>query len=110
MKALNTIVKILAALAAVAGAIYIVATYGEQIVAWAKKALSSLPKCPRCQSEPVDAEDFQSEAAPVEEPAAQEAAPVESAEPEAAPIVDEPAPEVVVAAHEPVAEDADFAE
>lgn len=110
MKALNTIVKILAALAAVAGAIYIVATYGEQIVAWAKKALSSLPKCPRCQSEPVDAEAFQPEAAPVEEPAAQEAAPVESAEPEAAPIVDEPAPEVVVAAHEPVAEDADFAE
>lgn len=108
MKALNTIVKILAALAAVAGALYIVATYGEQIVAWAKKTLSSLPKCPRCHTEPAEA--FQPEAAPVEEAAAQEAAPEESTEPEAAPIVDEPAPEVVVAAHEPVAEDDDFAE
>ena len=29
MKALNTIVKILTALAAVAGAVYIIATYGE---------------------------------------------------------------------------------
>ena len=35
MKTLNTIVKILAALAAVAGAVYVVATYGEQITAWA---------------------------------------------------------------------------
>lgn len=46
MKALNTIVKVLTALAAVAGAVYIVATYGEQIVAWAKKMLNALPKCP----------------------------------------------------------------
>ena len=33
MKTLNTIVKILAALAAVAGAVYVVATYGEQDIA-----------------------------------------------------------------------------
>ena len=37
MKAFNTFLKILTAIAAVAGAIYIVATYGEQIVAWAKR-------------------------------------------------------------------------
>lgn len=110
MKALNTIIKILAALAAVAGAVYIVATYGEQIVAWAKKALSALPKCPCCHTDTVEAEAFQSADVPAQEPVAEEPAPVETAEPEVAPIVDEPAPEVVVAAHEPVAEDADFAE
>ena len=42
MKAMNTIIKILTALAAVAGVVYIVATYGEQIVAWCKKVMSSL--------------------------------------------------------------------
>ena len=52
MKALNTIVKILTALAAVAGAVYVVATYGEQIVAWAKKVLASFPKCPSCEEAP----------------------------------------------------------
>ena len=45
MKAMNTIIKILTALAAVAGVVYIVATYGEQIVAWCKKLLASLPCC-----------------------------------------------------------------
>ena len=35
MKTVNTIVKILAALATVAGAIYLIATYGDKIVAWA---------------------------------------------------------------------------
>ena len=47
MKAFNLIVKIVVALAAVAGAVYVIATYGEQIVAWAKKILASLP-CPNC--------------------------------------------------------------
>ena len=51
MKTVNTIVKILSALAAVAGAVYIIATYGEQITAWAKKALASLPKCPCCKED-----------------------------------------------------------
>ena len=46
---MKNIVKILTALAAVAGAIYIIATYGEQIVAWCKKVLNSLPKCPCCE-------------------------------------------------------------
>lgn len=106
MKALNTVVKILAALAAVAGAVYIVATYGEQIVAWAKRTLNALPKCPHCSGTPVDAEDF----SPVEqapETAADEA-PVEESVAEEIP--EEPAPEIVVADHEPVADDKDFAE
>ena len=36
MKTINAIVKVLSALAAVAGAVYIIATYGDKIVAWAK--------------------------------------------------------------------------
>ena len=108
MKALSTIVKILTALAAVAGAVYIIATYGEQIVAWAKKMLNALPKCPNCEEAEV-VEEFVEESAPVapaevpsEETAAEEV-PVEES-------VEEPAPEVVVAENEPVAEEADFAE
>lgn len=103
MKALNTIVKILTALATVAGAVYIIATYGEQIVAWAKKTLNSLPKCPSCE-EAEAVEEVEVEA----EPAAEEVAAEEPAAEEVA--VEEPAPEVVVAENEPVADEADFAE
>ena len=77
---MKNIVKILTALAAVAGAIYIVATYGEQIVAWAKKIWSKMPQCPSCE-----------EAEIVEEAV-------------------EEAPEVIVAENEPVAAEEDFAE
>ena len=56
MKAMNTIIKILTALATVAGVVYIVATYGEQIVAWCKKTLEKLPKCPKCEEAEDDAE------------------------------------------------------
>ena len=105
MKTVNTIVKILSALAAVAGAVYIIATYGEQITAWAKKTLASLPKCPCCK------EDAGEEEAP-EAPA--ESAPAEDEEPAAVEVpVEEPvapAEEPVAAPHEPVAEEADFAE
>lgn len=45
MKTAKFIAKIVVALAAVAGAVYVVATYGEQIVAWCKKVLASLPCC-----------------------------------------------------------------
>ncbi len=109
MKTLNTIVKILAALAAVAGAVYVVATYGEQITAWAKKVLASLPKCPACEEEPDEEAPAVEEAA--EEPAAVEV-PMEAPaaeEPAEAP-AQEPAPAEAPAPHEPVAEEADFAE
>lgn len=104
---MKNIAKILTALAAIAGAIYLVATYGEQIVAWAKKLWSAMPKCPNCEEAEV-VEEFVEDTAPeaaeesVEEPAAEEVPAPEVAE--------EPAPEVVVAEHEPVAEEADFAE
>lgn len=96
MKAFNTIIKILTALAAIAGAVYVIATYGEQIVAWAKKVLASLPKCPCCEEEA--AEEVVAEEAPAEEVAEEEAA-VEVT-------VEVPAEEVTEG--EPVAEEADF--
>ena len=48
MKIFTTVLKILAALAAVAGIIYVIATYGDKIVAWAKGLLN---KCPCCDCE-----------------------------------------------------------
>jgi len=101
MKAFETVVKILTALAAVAGAIFLLATYGEKIVAWAKKILASCP----CKAAPVE------EAAPETaetEPAAAEEAPAEESAPEEP--AEEPVPEVAAAPSEPVAEDVDFAE
>ena len=101
MKTANIIIKILTALAAIAGIVYIIATYGEQIVAWAKKVLNSLPKCPCCEEA---AEEVVEEA--TEEAAAEEAPAEEVAEE----IAEEPAPEVVVSENDPVAEEVDFAE
>ena len=100
MKVFSNILKILTALAAVAGAVYVIATYGEQIVAWAKKILASLP-CPNCEEAVPEAEESTdatpAEDAPAQEPAAEE-------------IPAEEVPEVVVEENEPVAEETDFAE
>lgn len=99
---MKNIVKILTALATIAGAVYIIATYGEQIVAWAKKVWGAMPQCPSCEEaeaaeETVEEAEVPEEAAPEEVPA--EEVPVEEA-----------APEVVVAENEPVAAEEDFAE
>lgn len=89
---MKTAIKILTALAAVAGAVYVIATYGDQIVAWAKKIMASLPKCPCCEKEEA-AEEVVEEVVPAEEAVAEE----------------EPAVEVTIeVAAEPVAEEADF--
>ena len=46
MKNFALIAKIVTAIAAVVGFAYIIATYGEQIIEWAKKLLNSCPcKC-----------------------------------------------------------------
>ena len=45
MKAFKVIAKIVVALAAIAGIVYVVATYGDRIVAWARKLLNSCPCC-----------------------------------------------------------------
>ena len=86
---MKTVLKILAALAAVAGVIYVIATFGDKIVAWAKSVLPTCPCCKdgECQCEACDC----AEEAPAEEVA--EEAPVE---------------EVIVEETEPVAEEADF--
>ena len=101
---MKNIVKILTALATIAGAVYIIATYGEQIVAWAKKLLAAMPKCPNCEEEAEVEVEIE-----VEAPAAEEEAVAEEPAAEEVP-VEEPAPEVVIPAGEPVAEEADFAE
>ena len=102
---MKTLIKVLTALATIAGAVYIVATYGEQIVAWAKKVWGMLPKCPCCEEaeivEAEEAEEAVEEEAATEEAAAEEI-PVEEAV--------EEAPEVIVAENEPVAAEEDFAE
>ena len=111
MKTVNTIVKIVTALAAIAGAVYLIATYGDKIVAWAKKLLDSCPcKCncdiedcadcdcqADCPCAEIDDEEVEVE---IEEVPAAEEAPVEEA----------PAEEVVIEEGEPVAEEEDFAE
>ena len=104
MKAMNTIIKLLTALATIAGIVYIVATYGEQIVAWCKKMLASMPKCPACEEEAEVEVDItvEEDAAEAAEEAAEEVAAEEVPVEEAAEAAAEDA--------EPVADDADFAE
>ena len=95
MKTTKIIANILVTLAAIAGAVYVVATYGEQIVAWCKKVLASLPCNCDCEVEVVaepaaEEEDFAAEEVAAEEAPAEEA--------------------VEEKAEEAVAEEADFAE
>lgn len=102
MRVFSVIMKVVAAVAAVVGAIYVAATYGDQIVVWAKKTLSSLSKCPCCKcGEPADEEEPAAEDAPAEEPAVEEA-PVEEPVAEDIP-AEAPAEETV-----PVADETDF--
>ena len=97
MKPVNSIIKILPALAAVAGTVYIIASYGEKIVVWAKKGWAAMPKCPSCEEDEEIEVEFVTEA---EEPAAEEApveeAPAEEAPVEEAPVEETPAEETPV--------------
>lgn len=100
MKAFTIIAKVLAALATVAGVVYVIATYGDKIVAWAKKMLGECKCC--CGEECECCNDGECTCeGECEQCECEEAA-------EEAPIVDEPAEEVVVEEGEPVAEEADF--
>ena len=98
MKNFALIAKILTAVAALVGIAYIIATYGEQIIAWAKKLLNACPckctadDCANCECNldcPADEEVFDDEEIEVE---------IETAQAPIAP-VDETAP---------MAEEADF--
>lgn len=95
MKIASIIAKILTALATIAGAIYLLATYGDKIVAWCKDIIESLPKI-----ECIDEEEEVEEAA--EEETVAEA--VEEIVEQAAEVVEE----VVEAAEDVVADEADF--
>ena len=103
MKAVKIIANIVVALAAVAGAVYVIATYGSQIVAWCKKLLASLPCCNckctcDCESECTAEGECTCECKDTIEEV------VEAEIPEAA----EAPAEEVPAEEAPVAEDADF--
>ena len=112
MKTVNTIIKIVTALAAIAGAVYLIATYGDKIVAWAKKLLDTCPckcncdieDCADCDCQAdcpcADADEDDEIEVEIEEAPVAEEAPVEEA----------PAEEVVIEEGEPVAEEEDFAE
>lgn len=94
MNKFNTFLKVISALAAVVGAVYIVATYGDKIVAWAKRLLG-------CDSTPIatfhyTTDEVKKESQPAAEapaaeaPAAEAPAAEEKAE-EAAPVTEETA-------------------
>ncbi len=101
MKIFTNIVKALVALAAVAGAVYAVATYGDKIVAWAKKLLKNCP----CSCDEAEAPVEEA----VEEPTAEEAAEeVPAEEPAAEEAVEEVPAEAPAAEEAPIADDADF--
>ena len=114
---MKAVFKILTAPAAIAGTVYVIATYGDKIVAWAKKLMAACPCCNdtcectcegegeckcgdecKCEGEGECkcecAEEPAAEEAPAEEPAAEEA----------------PVEEIVIEENEPVANEEDFAE
>ena len=51
MKTFKVIAKIVVALAAIAGVVYVVATYGDRIVAWARGLLNRCDCCCDCDCE-----------------------------------------------------------
>ncbi len=63
MKAFTTVLKILAVLAAIVGVVYVAATYGEQIVAWARNLLEKMrSRCCCCDGDCCEGEIQASEA------------------------------------------------
>ena len=84
MKTFNSIMKVLAVLAAVAGTIYVIAAFGDKIVAWAKHVIGCCPwdegmeeetaeEAPAAEEEKTEAPAEKTEAAE-EAPAAEEKA------------------------------------
>ena len=79
---MKNVMKILSALAAVVGVVYVIATYGDKIVKWAKGLLGCCSEndCEVVEEDFVEEEAAAEEAAPAEEAAeeaTEEAAPVE---------------------------------
>ena len=104
---MKTVFKLLTALAAIAGAVYVIATYGDKIVAWAKKVLASCPCCDNtceCVCEGEGECQCGGECKCEGEGECQCEAPAEEAAEEA------PVEEIVIEESEPDAEETDFAE
>ena len=110
---MKAVLKILTALAAIAGAVYVIATYGDKIVDWAKKLMAACPCCNdtcacacegegecTCGGDCKCEGEGECKCECTEEPAAEEA-PAEEA-----PVVEE----IVIEEDEPVAHEEDFAE
>lgn len=103
MKTLNAVVKVLAVLAAVAGTIYVIAVYGDKIVAWAKRVIGCCPWDEGMEEEENPAQAEEAAEDPAEEAPAAEAPAEEAPAAEEAP-VEEPA----VVDNAPVASEEDF--
>ena len=67
MKVFSTVMKVVAVLAAIAGAIYVAATYGDKIVAWAKELMGKFCCCGCCDEDCCCEEDFCEEAVHADE-------------------------------------------
>lgn len=107
MKTLNAILKVLTALATIASIVYLIAVYGDKIVAWAKRIIGCCPWDEGMEEEeaPAAAEEAPAAEAPAEEPAPAAEAPAEEAPAaEEVPAAEEPAAEP----EEPVADEGDF--
>ena len=104
---MKTVLKVLTALAAIAGTVYVIATYGDKIVAWAKKIMAACPCCNNtcececececggeCKCEGEGECQCECTEEPAEEPAPEEA----------------PVEEIIIEENEPVANEEDFAE
>ena len=77
MKAVSIILKVLAALAAVLGAITVLSIYGDKIVAWCKKVVVvTWDDEDNIDDEDIVDEEIPTEESPVEEVAVDEEAPV----------------------------------
>lgn len=92
MKTLNAVVKVLAVLAAVAGAIYVIAAFGDKIVAWAKRVIGCCPWDEGMEEEAAPEAAEEETATPAEEAAAAETPAEAPAEEEAAPAARDNAP------------------
>ena len=104
MKNFALIAKIVTAIAAVVGFAYIIATYGEQIIEWAKKLLKACP----CKCNCDDCADCECElVCPADEVTEEDEPEVEDDEADDEP-VEEAAEEAAADETAPVAEEADF--
>ena len=101
---MKTVFKILAALAALVGIAYVIATYGDKIVAWCKDLLNccDIDEDDFADSDEAEAEEAVADEEPAEEESVEEVAEEEFVTEEA------PAEEIVADEAAPIADEEDF--